>query len=425
MDSSNDKKTYAAIEGLSEALNDIKKEDVVICTPNETEEDFDSFWDYDPYSKFSEMYPDDWERMMQRKSSEELKYDEERLCNESVLKCWIMDNPEKAKIWYTLFLNSRTDISAQDLDSFIKILGTDDIMERRLLTDKYRNFYTREEKADPWCQCHDGVYYHWKGWIEEYEEYQEFKSKAPEDWQRFVWSINAEDVMRTIGYDGSQMENIIENNYCCGLGTYRAYELLKKWSSDNKSLWEDIILNYTAEKKDDDTYLVQAWLDHFKHDEDFKVWRIKNPKLWCERKQWDSNKLYEEMTRFSLYYDQDTLLNLWKKEYIKSWESWSKRNQKYWQERFEEHRTLLWYVYTESVWTEYCQERDKSEEYKCELIGDAKVDNNILENEMFSEDIDGEEYLDDLFEMELEPLFLRDYHFPPCVPHDPRNQNLC
>ena len=94
MDSSNDKKTYAAIEGLSEALNDIKKEDVVICTPNETEEDFDSFWDYDPYSKFSEMYPDDWERMMQRKSSEELKYDEERLCNESVLKCWIMDNPE-------------------------------------------------------------------------------------------------------------------------------------------------------------------------------------------------------------------------------------------------------------------------------------------------------------------------------------------
>lgn len=351
MDSNNDKKTSAAIEGLSEAPNDIKKENAVICTPNDTEEKSDSFWDYDPYSKFSEMYPDDWERMMQRKSSEELKYDEERLCNESVLKCWIMDNPEKAKIWYTLFLNSRTDISAQDLDSFIKILGTDDIMERRLLTDKYRNSYTREEKADPWCQCHDGVYYHWKGWIEEYEEYQEFKSKAPEDWQRFVWSINAEDVMRTIGYDGSQMENIIENNYCCGLGTYRAYELLKKWSSDNKSLWEDIILNYKAEEKDDDAYLIQAWLDHFERDDDFEVWKVKNPKLWRERKQWDDNRLSQEMANLNMHYLENSLFSLfWIKEYESTWNDWKEKNEKYWEECFETHKILLWYIYAESKW---------------------------------------------------------------------------
>lgn len=351
MDSNNDKKTSAPIEGLSEAPNDIKKENAVICTPNDTEEKSDSFWDYDPYSKFSEMYPDDWERMMQRKSSEELKYDEERLCNELVLKCWIMDNPEKAKIWYTLFLNSRTDISAQDLDSFIKILGTDDIRERYLLSDKYCNFYTREAKADPWCQCHDGVYYHWKGWIEAYEEYQEFKSKAPQDWQRFVWSINAEDVMNAIDYDGLKMDEFIDYNYCRELGTYHAYELLKKWISDNKSLWEDIILNYKAGEKDDDTYLIQAWLDHFDRDDDFEVWKVKNPKLWWERRQWDGNRLSQEMVNLNMHYLDNSLFSLfWIKEYESTWNDWKEKNEKYWEECFETHKILLWYIYAESKW---------------------------------------------------------------------------
>lgn len=351
MDSINDKKTSAAIEGLSESLNDIKKEDAVICTPNDTEEDSDSFWDYDPYSKFSEMYPDDWEWMMQRKSSEELKYDEERLCNESVLKCWIMDNPERAKIWYTLFQNSRTDISAKDLDSFVKILGTDDIRERRLLSDKYCNSFVREAKTDPWCQCHDGVYYHWKRWIEAYEEYQEFKSKAPEDWQRFVWSINAEDVMNAIDYDGLKMDEIIDYNDCRELGTYHAYELLKKWSSDNKSLWEDIVLNYKTEEKDDDTYLIQAWLDHFERDDDFEVWKVKNPRLWRERKQWDGNRLSQEMINLNMHYLESDLFSLfWIEENKSTWNNWKEKNEKYWEECFETHKILLWYIYAESKW---------------------------------------------------------------------------
>lgn len=385
MDSNNDKKTSAPIEGLSEAPNDIKKENAVICTPNDTEEKSDSFWDYDPYSKFSEMYPDDWERMMQRKSSEELKYDEERLCNELVLKCWIMDNPEKAKIWYTLFLNSRTDISAQDLDSFIKILGTDDIRERYLLSDKYCNFYTREAKADPWCQCHDGVYYHWKGWIEAYEEYQEFKSKAPEDWQRFVWSINAEDVMNAIDYDGLKMDEFIDYNYCRELGTYHAYELLKKWISDNKSLWEDIILNYKAGEKDDDTYLIQAWLDHFDRDDDFEVWKVKNPKLWRERKQWDDNRLSQEMANLNMHYLENSLFSLfWIKEYESTWNDWKEKNEKYWEECFETHKILLWYIYAESKW--FTHQVKLEDEAKEEFI--KELTEQLIENSSSWEEIE-------------------------------------
>ena len=173
----NNKKTSADTEKLSEELNTFQNEETEICPSNIVKEDINDFYGYDPYSKYSEMYPDDWKRMMQEKSSEELKYDKERLENESVLKCWIIDNPKKAKIWYALFLNSRTDTYAQDVDSFIKILGTDDIRERNLLSDKYCNSFIRGAIVSPYHQCHDGVYYHWKRWIEEYEEYQEFKSK--------------------------------------------------------------------------------------------------------------------------------------------------------------------------------------------------------------------------------------------------------
>lgn len=353
------KKTSVDAERLSEEFKAFQNEEAEICPSDIVKEDINDFYGYDPYSKYSEMYPDDWKRMMQEKSSEELKYDEERLENESVLKCWIIDNPKKAKIWYTLFLNSRTDTYAQDVDSFIKILGTDDIKERNLLSDKYCNSFIRGAIVSPYHRCHDGVYYHWKRWIEEYEEYQEFKSKAPEEWQKFVWSINAEDVMTAIGYEGygCKRDKIADGNYCCDLGTYHANDILNKWISDNQSLWREILLNYKAEEKDEDTYLIQAWLDNFEKDNDFEVWKIKNPELWRERKQWDDYRLSQEMTNLNMHYIENSLFSLfWIKENKNSWDIWKRKNKKYWEECFEMHKILRWCIYVESKWlTHLCR----------------------------------------------------------------------
>ena len=99
------KKISVDAERLSEEFNAFQNEEAEICPSNIVKEDVNDFYGYDPYSKYSEMYPDDWKRMMQEKSSEELKYDKERLENESVLKCWIIENPKKAKMFRFQFLN--------------------------------------------------------------------------------------------------------------------------------------------------------------------------------------------------------------------------------------------------------------------------------------------------------------------------------
>lgn len=58
------KKTSADTEKLSEELNTFQNEETEICPSNIVKEDINDFYGYDPYSKYSEMYPKEWERMM-------------------------------------------------------------------------------------------------------------------------------------------------------------------------------------------------------------------------------------------------------------------------------------------------------------------------------------------------------------------------
>lgn len=58
------KKTSVDAERLSEEFNAFQNEETEICPSNIVKEDINNFYGYDPYSKYSEMYPEEWKRMM-------------------------------------------------------------------------------------------------------------------------------------------------------------------------------------------------------------------------------------------------------------------------------------------------------------------------------------------------------------------------
>ena len=83
--------------------------------------------------------------------------------------------------------------------------------------------------------------------MEQYEEYQEFKEKAPEEWKTFSNSVNSSYVMSTIGYEGYDIEE--NSDYVRPANTKKVFGLLKKWIEDNKLLWNNILANKCAKNK--------------------------------------------------------------------------------------------------------------------------------------------------------------------------------
>lgn len=266
------------------------------------------------------------------------KYNQKRLDNELILKQWILENPEKAKIWYAHVSHS-TNLKSDDLDSFIEILGVDD--ENINSQSKYRNFYTEEAKKDPYYKCQDGIYYDWEIWIEEYEEYQEFKIKAPEKWQQLK-----ESKYRVYINDAAQelLKYSTEHKHT----TFAAHEILSKWINHNQELWKEIRLRYVSAIKTDEEYLFQAWMEFFSWDDTFTVWKLKNPSLWED---------FKKECAYSCYSHEGYIKSIWRQNHDEEWRLWKEKYAAEWNKHYEKHKELLWYAYIEETWAQLSESK--------------------------------------------------------------------
>ncbi len=248
---------------------------------------------------------------------------QERLDKELILKQWMLENPFKARIWYAHYSRS-TECGDLRIKNFLNQLGT--ASDRDFETNSY------------W----DG-YENWEKWLNEYEAYCEFKSKAPE-----IWKQIKDSKYRVYIYDAAKrlFEDLIEHRHI----TCNTYRIINKWIKQNQELWNEITSMYSSAIKTDEEYFFQAWMEFFHWHDTFSVWKYKNPSLWDEFKK-DCAKMTYLISNCGSIRDVEYIKSKWKDDNSELWRQWKEEHQTEWRNFYESHKTVLWYAYIEEVWS--------------------------------------------------------------------------
>ena len=272
-------------------------------------------------------------RMQEESEKLRLADRKEKIEKELILKLWANENPEKARIWFN-FYSRWPNMEKHEFEEFFNKLGTTPVESSYELT---------------WTG-----YDEWKQWLEEYECYEEFKTKAHKEWEQWKESVYE-------GYYKKIVDYLFDDYY-----KNRSVELNKyfiKWQKTNKVLWTKIKSQYTSSKSNNDLIL-QLWTETVNWTDKFAVWKFLNHEEWLEQKEiWNKEK--------PIY--------LWIKEHKSIWEEWLKEHSELWNEYYKSHYDLLWYIYTENS---YC-DRDLFEDYMGIITIDPR---NRFSNKNMSEE---------------------------------------
>ena len=203
----------------------------------------------------------------------------ERIKKDWVIKLWINDNPQNAKLWETYFKG----VSAFNNKQFT---------------------YGFTGKS-----CLD-VYEEWKKWLGKYEEFEEFKTKSVKEWEELKNLTLAKYLICTLTGE-SYLDNFSDCN--SNTGVYKKYKVFKLWLKDNEDLWNNYIIHkYTPLINFDRISNLTAWLDTFFFYDSFAVWKFKHPSLWkTKSKEWFHN---------------DNLMFEWIRNNSEIWDKWNKEN---------------------------------------------------------------------------------------------------
>ncbi len=301
---------------------------------------------------------------------------QQRLDEELILKLWSKDNPQKARVYYAYYTNSPK-LDNVYFEDFLKSLGTSLI-----------NGYGRK---DLW----DG-YAGWKRWLERYEAYQEFKEKAPKEWEQMKidkyreYIYNAAQVI--FKYDQSipsRDENRLIYEYRCEVGaTFKAQKILNRWINAYPKLWNEISLKYRFVLKTDEDYLFQAWLETFQWDDTFTVWKTENISLWRQFQ----NRCIE-----GTVVEESELRSAWMETHKEEWRKWKQLQSELWKQFYENHKEFLWYAYTEEVWIKFVNETRIKNESERKIMNKKEL--------TYDEDLNTVDYYDSESGLLEESLF--------------------
>lgn len=251
---------------------------------------------------------------------------QERIDKELILKQWIIENPDKAKIWYAHYSGS-TKCDDFGINSFLNQLG-------------------RGSDVDFWANGYWNGYTTWEMWLDAYEAYCEFKSKAPEKWRQLK-----EAKYRVYIHDAAQ--ELLRYSIGHKHATFAAHKILSKWINHNQELWKEITSKYSSAIKSNEDYLLQAWLETFQWNDAFSVWKIKDPILWKQFQiKCDAGTIVEE----------SVLRSVWIETHKNKWEEWKLLQSELWKQFYESHKKFLWYAYTEIEWSKHLKEKKAKEE---------------------------------------------------------------
>ena len=261
-------------------------------------------------------------------SSEE-NIQQERIDKELILKQWIIENPDKAKIWYAHYSGS-TECDDSGINSFVNRLGTG-------------------SDANFWANGYWNGYKTWEMWLDAYEAYCEFKSKAPEEWRQLKeakYRVYINDAAKEfLGLSG-------ENKYAA----FTTQEIIGKWTSAHQELWKEINLKYNSAIKTNEEYLYQAWMEFFHWHDTFTAWKFLNPSLWKEFRN-ECTKMNYFISYDGSVRDEEFIKSKWRENNPEMWKLWKKKHYTEWNNFYESHKQLLWYAYVEETWAQLSESK--------------------------------------------------------------------
>lgn len=261
-------------------------------------------------------------------SSEE-NIQQERIDKELILKQWIIENPDKAKIWYAHYSGS-TECDDSGINSFVNRLGTG-------------------SDANFWANGYWNGYKTWEMWLDAYEAYCEFKSKAPEEWRQLKeakYRVYINDAAKEfLGLSG-------ENKHAA----FTTQEIIGKWTSAHQELWKEINLKYNSAIKTDEEYLYQAWMEFFHWHDTFTAWKFLNPSLWKEFRNECAQMNYFISYGGSVR-DEEFIKSKWRENNPEMWKLWKEKHYTEWNNFYESHKQLLWYAYVEETWAQLSESK--------------------------------------------------------------------
>lgn len=198
-----------------------------------------------------------------------------------IIKLWENENSIKAKLWNAYYHQS-TNINLPPS-----------------IYSSAHNIYER--------------YNLWEKWLENVEEFEEYKVKASDEWKKLKSSVYSNYIITAAKkYIG------------CGdifMNDFEVYNKLSKWIKANISLWEiEIVPKYKLRIIDEKINPVDVWMKIYKWRDTFSVWKLKNSIQWShDIKEWTSNTqfMYEWIKEHSDIWTEllENNLSTWEKCY--------------------------------------------------------------------------------------------------------------
>ena len=261
------------------------------------------------------------EKVRQKKMKQELEY-----------KQWIIDYPSEAKVWFF--------IDYPSLSNDVELLGTED-----------KNYFWKGYKE-------------WVEWKKERYYYLKFKNEYSQEWRKWKKTFLISYLKKSIESFFLEEKTDVLYKYFC------------KWRDENKSMWDNLRRGLDISKSEED-YELQAWLNHYKWHDTYRVWKVIDKDIWeKEKKRWTVDPEKEEAW----------ILNDWQREHNQTWHDWKnvmKDILNEWKaflcnlsdflsEKADDDDDLLFDVF-ESYFVETYSDRENSDEKKIDLFENLKM----------------------------------------------------